>query len=859
MDPGAQAAGSTTSNWQPPSSANLQTTFCNRDEQIADRILEDMAAAWGDGRRPLVEDYLSRHPHLANQAAIVLRLIHGELCLRQQHGLDAQRASYVRRFPRWSNEIGALFDLHRSEEFQARGPVFPECGEVLGGFRLEAVLGRGGRGVVYLARQPALADRLVVLKLTVSDGQEHVALARLLHSNIVPLYGIQDFPARRLRAMCMPFLGGASLDAVLNRLEDLPIEKRSGKDLVRVLDELDGRSLVPSARRGPARDLLARVSYVQAICWLGAALADALHHAHERGLLHLDVKPSNVLLASDGQPMLLDFHLARPPLKKGDPLPRWFGGTPDFMSPEQRQVLSSASRQSQIATDIDGRSDVYSLGVVLYTALGGPLQAGSHQRKPLHQINRTVGVGLSDIIHKCLADDPKNRYASAASVAADLRRHLADLPLRGVRNRSWRERFHKWHRRQPQGLARIGIVVTLILATTVLAGTAWRYRQGRLQQAQMTWNLGRESLSRRDYQRAIQLLNASRALLQASYGDAALIQAVSKDLRRATHAQAVDNLHQLAERVRMISGLEPLPKAELRKLEQRCVEAWLRRGDFLVPELLDGNDGLREAIETDLLDLCVIGADLQTQLADADQADEARRQALAWLDKAENSLGSRLILSLERQKHAERLGDVGLARAAQRKALRQRASSAWERYVVGRHYFMLGQYDSAVENLRRAIDADPKYFWAHFVLGITEYRRKRYDDALLAFHACVVLDPGRAECFYQRALTYAALGEDDLALKDYDRALRFNPPMAKALLNRGILHLKARRFQSALGDFRAALEYGAEPARTHYNLAVTYREIGDVDNARRHVQQALAVSPQLEPARRLAEQLQASP
>src|SRR5206468_748583 len=104
------------------------------------------------------------------------------------------------------------------------------------------------------------------------------------------------------------------------------------------LPDLVGTTLASSAQ-SMNRKFLARASYVEAICWIGIGLADALQYAHERGLVHLDLKPANVLLAADGQPMILDFHLAHEPIRADGPPPRWLGGTPGYMSPEQQQAL----------------------------------------------------------------------------------------------------------------------------------------------------------------------------------------------------------------------------------------------------------------------------------------------------------------------------------------------------------------------------------------------------------------------------------------------------------------------------------------------------------------------------------------
>ena len=119
---------------------------------------------------------------------------------------------------------------------------------------------------------------------------------------------------------------------------------------------------------GGPRARLRRMSYVDAVCWIGSCLAEALHHAHERGLVHLDIKPSNILLAADGQPLLLDFHLAHAALSAGQKVPLTLGGTPDYMSPEQRAAYDAVYRARTLPHALDRTSDLYSLGRLLYVA-----------------------------------------------------------------------------------------------------------------------------------------------------------------------------------------------------------------------------------------------------------------------------------------------------------------------------------------------------------------------------------------------------------------------------------------------------------------------------------------------------------
>src|SRR5262249_26846135 len=145
--------------------------------------------------------------------------------------------------------------------------------------------------------------------------------------------------------------------------------------------------------------------------------------------------------------------------------PEWFGGTPQYMSPEQRVALAAVRARRPVFPTVDGRSDIYSLGLVLYEALGGTIPASGNPDLPrLDCCNPRVTVGLADLVHQCLARAPPARYADAAALPAALRRYLADLPLRGVANRSFRERWLKWHRRQPHRLARAGMVCGILLA-----------------------------------------------------------------------------------------------------------------------------------------------------------------------------------------------------------------------------------------------------------------------------------------------------------------------------------------------------------------------------------------------------------
>jgi serine/threonine protein kinase len=536
---------------------------------LGESLAAEMAAAWARNERLPAEHYLGRHPELLELTEEAIRLIYEELCLRQEQGEEVTAEELTRRFPRWANELTVMLDCHRLVQTSLASPNFPAVGEWLGNFRLIAELGRGMHGRVFLATQPMLANRPVVLKLTPRHDREFLSLARLQHTHIIPLYDVQDFPARNLQVLCQPYFGGASLARLLDLMRSEPAACRTGRSLVAALDQAD---LVPRADSGwtrPAlptrsfREALARAPYAEAICWIGACLAEALHYAHERGLVHLDLKPSNVLLAADGQPLLLDFHLALHPLAVGQSVPEGMGGTPDWMSPEQRAAYLAARRGLPTPETVDRRSDVYSLGLLLYAALGGEGKGNGSGFPSLHRCNPLVSVGLSDVIHRCLAARPADRYTESAALAADLRRHLANLPLHGVPNRSVRERWRKWRCRRPYSLLWAGLLLALTTATVTLGGAAL----DRLHDAREALREGQEQIQRQSYTEAVRTLTHGCARAEVLPGCQLLIGQLDQGLRQARRASATEQLHQVTEHLRLLVGMGPLPQRDLKTLE----------------------------------------------------------------------------------------------------------------------------------------------------------------------------------------------------------------------------------------------------------------------------------------------------
>ncbi|MGO9469030.1 MAG: protein kinase domain-containing protein, partial [Isosphaeraceae bacterium] len=305
-----------------------------------------------------------------------------------------------------------------------------------GDYALLKELGRGAMGVVYKARQISL-DRLVALKMIKAGAlaeeedlrrfqNEAEAVARLDHAHIVPIYEVGEHDGNRY--FSMKLIGGPCLQKVLAPYAGDP----------------------------------------DAAAKLMATVAEAVHHAHQRGILHRDLKPSNIVLDEQGQPHVTDFGLAKRVEGVSElTISGAIVGTPAYMAPEQ------ASGIKRLVTVL---SDVYGLGAVLYALLTGQPPFGAdtvletldqvREQPPAapSRLNPKVPRDLEIICLKCLEKDPQRRYSSAQALADDLRRYAAGEPIVARPVRAL-ERAVKWARRRP---AIAGLMATVVVA--VLGG-----------------------------------------------------------------------------------------------------------------------------------------------------------------------------------------------------------------------------------------------------------------------------------------------------------------------------------------------------------------------------------------------------
>jgi serine/threonine protein kinase/lipoprotein NlpI len=840
-----------------------------RRDSKARELADEIVRRWHTGTElPSAAKYFALHPELAEHDEAGVHLVYEEACLRREAGDQSAFDEILGRYPRWRGQLEVMLRCHCLLEEPRAEPDWPAVGDLLGDFRVEAELGRGGLGRVFLATERGLAGRPVVLKVTARAGHEHVSLARVQHTHIMPLYSTQEDGRRNLRVLCMPYFGGAPLDRLLEALRPVPLARRTGADLLAALDRVQAGSPRPMPARGPARKMLAHISYAEAVCWVGACLADALQYAHERGLVHLDVKPSNILLAADGEPMLLDFNVAQSPIRPDGPAAEAMGGTPLYMPPEQEAAMQALKQGRPAPGAVDGRADVYALGRLLYEALGGAHPPADGPAPQLDRINPQVSPSLADVLARCLARRPEARYQDAAALAADLRRHLSNLPLKGVPTRSLAERWRKWRRRRPYALARAVAVVAVLAAAVGVGLREVEYRRQRGGETARRWEAavealaeGRQQVEAGDSGHAVEALQRGLAEAGGLPEGEELVGRLTAELKRAHRAEAAQRLHDLADRLRFQGGGEFLPRGGARPLRAAWKALWDRRVWLLDQKETALPEAAESQLEEDLRDLGTIWADLAVRLAGPGEADRARREALEVLAQAEKQFGPSAALYVQRQACAQALGRHDEAREAARLASAWRPRSGWDHAALGRSLLQRGRLEAAAAALAQATELDPGAFWPSFYQGVCAYRQQRYDEAVTAFRVCLALAPRgggdyhRANCYYHRGLARAARGDKEAALDDYSRALALDPGLGAAALNRGLLRYGKKQYDAALADLKQALDGGCDPAVVHYNRALVHLARGDRFDALRELDLALRANPHHAEARRLRDRL----
>lgn len=825
----------------PPSHPQFRTI-------LVELIRVEMELDWREGTKRGLLEYQNRFPDLFRDPVCRRDLAYEEYRLRRLFGEKPRRLEYAERFqidvsdwPDPENLLGQpgksatantptrLCSNLSAEVIVDNELPFPEVGTTYLDFELVRELGRGAFGRVYLARQQSLAHRWVAVKVTADATVEAQALARLQHTNIMPIYSVHR--SAPFSVVCMPYFPAITLDQLnehLSRrrtLDDTALGMfETIRDQARPAEGVTRTQEAPPAEIPPHWAPFRDRSSIEACVWIGARLADGLAHAHERGIVHRDLKPANILITDEGQPLVLDFNLAgiREPLSEQK---LFFGGTLPYMAPE---LLQAYLERRPLAHP---RGDVYALGVILYEMVTRrppfPVPSGSVRSvvelmladrvgppPSPRAINPDVSPGFDAIIRKCLQPNPIQRYPTARELHDDLQREFEHRSLRHAAEPWWNRVAKAIRRHRSQwSVTRVGLFsLGLLLVVGSIGAVGWG--RARQLEAREKFHAFREEVNKIlvDRRRASSDLIVST--LQARYGAA----------DRA-------DWHELPD----VARLPPEQQAELRNL---IGDLWFLAAQQRSQQVQAGESPAQALADALRFNDRAAGDYPPGQVPRAVwyQRADLRRQLASGL------LSQGFWTTWWREPPAF----VNAMRLLQQ-AAREEEHARSQPLRSARDFFLETRFEvppedpvALLEEAQQRLDADPER-WLY--LGIAFREAGRLDRALECLNTSLALKPGRAAALAARGETRLAMGDDRRALQDLDQVIELEPSWPHARTNRALARQRLGDLDGAMADLQAALESRPGDLELRERLAQLYAKRGDREAAKKCRQQILNSTP----------------
>ena len=344
-----------------------------------DDLCAEFEQKWQTNEPPSIESWLYSETAPTERHALLAELIVLEVDYRRRRGESPIEKEYLDRFPEDSSAIHDAFNEGDKSATAFKPPTVGELSELFPSLQILELIGAGGMGAVYKARQEGL-DRTVAIKILPEEFGQDVkfalrftrearTLAKLNHPNIVALYEFGHVADTYY--FLMEYVEGSTLRDVVKASE---------------LQPKHALTIVPH-------------------------LCDALQYAHDKGVVHRDIKPENILISVDGLVKIADFGLSRilgnESQQASLTATHQIMGTPRYMAPEQLEA----------SHNVDHRADIYSLGVVIYEMLTGELPIG---RFAVPSSKVEIDVRLDDVVLRTLEKEPQRRYQSASQIKSDV-------------------------------------------------------------------------------------------------------------------------------------------------------------------------------------------------------------------------------------------------------------------------------------------------------------------------------------------------------------------------------------------------------------------------------------------------------
>ena len=746
-------------------------------------------------------------------------------------------------------------------------------GTVIGPYKLLQPIGEGGMGTVYMAEQTVPVRRTVALKLIKAGmdsrqvlarfGAERQALALMDHPNIAKVLDAGATEQGR------PYF-------VMELVKGIPITQ--------FCDE----------RRLTLRERLE----------LAIPVCQAVQHAHQKGIIHRDLKPSNVLIALyDGKPVpkVIDFGVAKAagPQLTDQTLYTEFGavvGTLEYMSPEQAEL-------NQL--DIDTRSDVYSLGVLLYELLTGstPLERKrlkeamflevlrvireDESPRPSMRLSTTeelpsiaacrhveprklsglVRGELDWIVMKALEKDRNRRYETANGLAADLRRYLDDEPVQACPP-SMGYRLRKFARRNKRALAALSLLAVALLVAVggITGGIGWALRDRAYRQAEVTRQVALildevDRLEReQNWPEALEMARRANAVLAGGEGDRA---------SQARARQTVADLEMVArlEEVRLQGSelpVEPGGRLATRKTALRYEEAFRDYGVDVealpaaeAAARLRSRGSIAAPLAEAMDDWWQKTGDAQSQLrgrlltvASAIDSDPWRSRLRAAVAAKDDAALGRLAAAEDTERQPPQ-SLVSLAWALKKPeqgipllqhACERYPGDFWTRFVLS-GLLVKSDPEAALRHsdVARALRPKSPVAWSN--LGVRLGSLGKLDQASATYRRAIEVDPNYSMAYFNLGTVLERQGRPDEAIAEYRKAIALDPKLAMAHNNLGIALRDQRKLDEAIAEYRQAIAHDPKLAMAHSNMGSAFRDQRKLDEAIAEYRKALALDP----------------
>lgn len=773
------------------------------------------------------------------------------------------------------------------------GAGLPGPGDEIAGFKILLELGRGAFARVFLAEEINLGRRLVAIKISRAQGDEPRNLARLQHTNIVPVHSVLEDPATGLRILCMPYFGGANLAQVLDRSGGLNPTHHDGKSLIEAIDDVsralpaDSFSIRSASRRSrmsrqslmkplsegagesavevvaplavsrvrslfsrlvhpgvdarqdadsdepepdqPCRQFLSRASAIQAAVWIMARLAEGLEHAHSRGLLHRDIKPANVLMASDGTPMLLDFNLSVEHRPASDGEARRALIGGTLPYMSPEHLDAFNPKGSAAPNLVDERSDIYALGIIFFEML-----TGAHPFP-----DPPPGRNMRETLERMRA--ARRRPPSLRERSPEVPWSLDSLAAKCL-SFDHAARYARAHdlAEDLRGFLENRPMKHCPEPSIRERAHKWIRRHPSLSSASSVAILSilmLGSLAAGTYYAYETARNLAARLhtrtFDRDYTESQfLLGASGQDQTRVRRGLETAN-HTLAGLGLAVDGV-PRGSSWLSRLEPDERERILGQAVELV--LLEARARVR----------------LAAQLGSEDDRRRALHRAIDRLNWAEHfHTPAPGALFAERARYLDALGDADTAASDHDRASNSRASTCHELTLLGESQLAAGDPRSAEDSLRRALALDVTSFWTWFVMGHCHFGQGRFLEAAGDFAACSARGPRFAWVHFNRGLALARAGRLLDAKEAYHLACSLEPGFAEALVNRGLVELELDQVASARDDLEHAVELGRREVVVLSALGEAHARLGGRAEAERRFRDLLAANP-LDPIARVA-------